>query len=122
MRPDRHGIKTSTLDRPDRNLYDLAVEEYEDISLRAFAMDFGPALQPDQEGDGGQKDPHGPAQANPRDECFFAPGKAKRRKAQEHGNRARDQHQRCRHRKRRLLRRDAQREAYAALRSSGDPP
>jgi hypothetical protein len=38
MRPDRHGITTSTLDRPLRNLYDVAAEEYEDISLRAFAM------------------------------------------------------------------------------------
>ncbi len=38
MRPDRHGIRTSTLDRSNRNLYDVAVEEYEDISLRAFAM------------------------------------------------------------------------------------
>ena len=38
MRPDCRGIRTSTLDRPLRNLYDVAGEEYEDLSLRAFAM------------------------------------------------------------------------------------
>jgi hypothetical protein len=38
MRPDSHGITTSTPDRPDRNLYEVALEECEDISLRAFAM------------------------------------------------------------------------------------
>ena len=38
MRPDCHGIRTSTVERPLRNLYDVAGEEYEDLSLRAFAM------------------------------------------------------------------------------------
>lgn len=38
MRPDGHGVRTSTPDRPQRNLYEVASEEYEDISLRAFAM------------------------------------------------------------------------------------
>jgi hypothetical protein len=36
--PNAYGIKTSTLENPDRNLYWLASEEYEDISCRAVAM------------------------------------------------------------------------------------
>lgn len=37
-RPDEFGIKTSTERNPDRNLYWLAKEEFEDISYRAIAM------------------------------------------------------------------------------------
>ncbi|MCM3904951.1 MAG: hypothetical protein ND866_24910 [Pyrinomonadaceae bacterium] len=36
--PDAYGIKTSTLESPDRNLYWQASEEFEDISCRAVAM------------------------------------------------------------------------------------
>ncbi len=35
---DAYGIKTSTLGDPDRNLYFLALEEFEDVSLKAIAM------------------------------------------------------------------------------------
>jgi hypothetical protein len=33
-----HGIETSTQENPDRNLYCLANDEYEDISYKAIAM------------------------------------------------------------------------------------
>ena len=36
--PDAYGITTSTAERPDRTLYDVASETYEDISLAAVAM------------------------------------------------------------------------------------
>ena len=36
--PDAYGIKTSTLENPERNLYWKASEEFEDISCRAVAM------------------------------------------------------------------------------------
>jgi hypothetical protein len=37
-RPNKHGIHTATPDNPDRNLYQMAYEEFEDISARAIAM------------------------------------------------------------------------------------
>jgi hypothetical protein len=36
--PDVFGITTSTIENPDRNLYWLAEEEFEDISYKAIAM------------------------------------------------------------------------------------
>jgi hypothetical protein len=36
--PDLHGVKTSTLEDPMRNLYGLAHDEYEDVSYAALAM------------------------------------------------------------------------------------
>jgi hypothetical protein len=36
--PDAHGITTSTAERPNRTLYDVVSETYEDISLAAVAM------------------------------------------------------------------------------------
>lgn len=36
--PDAYGVPTATAERPDRNLYQLAHEEYVDISLAAVAM------------------------------------------------------------------------------------
>ena len=37
-RPNKHGIQTATPANPDRNLYQMAYEEFEDISARAIAM------------------------------------------------------------------------------------
>jgi hypothetical protein len=37
-KPDAYGIRTSTEKNPERNLYFLALEEFEDISLKAIAM------------------------------------------------------------------------------------
>ena len=36
--PDKYGIKTATEEKPERNLYKLAREEFEDISYKALAM------------------------------------------------------------------------------------
>src|SRR5262245_2477999 len=36
--PDAYGIKTTTAEKPERNLYWMASEEFEDISYRAVAM------------------------------------------------------------------------------------
>jgi hypothetical protein len=36
--PDVFGINTSTIENPDRNLYWMAEEEFEDISYKAIAM------------------------------------------------------------------------------------
>jgi hypothetical protein len=36
--PDVFGIKTSSIEKPDRNLYWMAKEEFEDISYKAIAM------------------------------------------------------------------------------------
>jgi hypothetical protein len=36
--PDEHGIPTATADKPGRNLYRLAEEEYEDISRKTMCM------------------------------------------------------------------------------------
>src|SRR5687767_2791103 len=37
-KPDMFGIKTSTVENPERNLNSMAKEEFEDISYKAIAM------------------------------------------------------------------------------------